>query len=113
MTIYAFTSLSPPPNSDTNAYGVNASGEIVGRYSDATGTHSFLDSGGNYTILNDPSAALANSTLAAGIDNAARSLGLTTAAIAPMMVSFTAAAPTPLSRTHRPSGAPTRGASTT
>jgi len=38
----------------TVAYGINNSGQIVGSYTNASGAHGFLLSGGTYTTLDDP-----------------------------------------------------------
>jgi hypothetical protein len=51
----------------TYAIGVNDSGEIVGVYSDASGTHGFVDKGGVFTSINVPGAS---STVADGINAA-------------------------------------------
>ena len=39
-----YTSLDVPGSTATNAYDINASGQIVGTYSDAAGTHGFVTS---------------------------------------------------------------------
>ena len=39
---------------ETNAYGINDSGQIVGWYADATHIHGFLLDNGNYTTLDVP-----------------------------------------------------------
>src|ERR1035438_5959469 len=39
-----------------NPTGINSSGQIVGSFSDATGIHGFLCSGGIFTVLEDPNA---------------------------------------------------------
>jgi probable HAF family extracellular repeat protein/VCBS repeat-containing protein len=52
---------------------INATGQIVGSYNDASGDHGFLYSGGTYTTLNDPLATV--NTFAAGINNAGQIVG--------------------------------------
>ena len=39
---YSFTTLDVPDSTATYATGINASGQIVGYYYDAGGTHGFL-----------------------------------------------------------------------
>ncbi len=61
----------------TLAYGINATGQIVGYYED-DGTafgldHGFLYSGGNYTTLDDPSANAG--TFAQGINDSGQIVG--------------------------------------
>jgi probable HAF family extracellular repeat protein len=46
----------------------------VGTYVDATGTHGFLYTGGNYTTITDPSAAVGE-TFATGINNSGQIVG--------------------------------------
>jgi probable HAF family extracellular repeat protein len=48
-------------------------GQIVGRYSDANGSHGFLYSNGTYTTLDDPLAA--NGTQAFGINDSGQIVG--------------------------------------
>src|SRR6516164_4854101 len=63
---FLFTRLDVPGASSTQADGINASGQIVGFYTDASGNdHGFLFSGGSYTTLNVPGAA---TTHAVGIN---------------------------------------------
>jgi uncharacterized membrane protein len=68
---YAYTTLVDPlaPYS-TYATGINDAGQIVG-YTDA---HGFLDSGGTYTTLDDPSAAIVG-TFATGINASGQIVG--------------------------------------
>ena len=42
-TSYTFTSIAVPGANFTGANGINASGDVVGDYSDSTGVHGFLD----------------------------------------------------------------------
>src|SRR5437870_637651 len=54
---YSFTTLDPPGSSSTEetvAHGINASGQIVGRYRDVAGYHGFLLDQGSYTTLDPP-----------------------------------------------------------
>src|SRR5690348_15883469 len=51
---YVYTTIAVPCSTDTQANGINTSGQIVGFYADL-GEHGFLLSGGNYTTL-DPRA---------------------------------------------------------
>jgi len=53
--------------------GINNAGQIVGEYSDGSGIHGFLFSGGTYTTLNDPLAP--NFTEALGINSAGQIVG--------------------------------------
>ena len=63
----SFTDFDVPSATSTIAAGVNASGVIVGQYTDSTGhDHGFLLSGGAYTPINFP---LATSTTAIGIND--------------------------------------------
>jgi hypothetical protein len=53
----------------TFAFGINASGQIVGAYRDASGTHGLLrTSNGTFTTLNDPLAT--GGTFGEGINDA-------------------------------------------
>ena len=53
-----FAQIDFPGSVLTIAAGINSSGEIVGRYADATGHHGFLLSGGIFTSLNIPGAQM-------------------------------------------------------
>src|SRR3954467_388616 len=58
-TTYRYPALDDPLAriGGTTAYGINAAGQVVGSYQDASGTtHGFLYSGGTYTTLDAPSA---------------------------------------------------------
>jgi probable HAF family extracellular repeat protein len=48
---YTFTSINVPGSTSTNAFGINNTGQIVGAYTDSTGTHGFLDTNGVFTTL--------------------------------------------------------------
>jgi uncharacterized membrane protein len=63
----------PSATAGTIAAGINATGQIVGAYGDASGNHGFLLSGALYTTLNDPSAT--NGTAATGINVAGQIVG--------------------------------------
>src|SRR5205807_2545796 len=54
----------------TLAYGINASGQVVGSYNDniGGGTHGFLYSGGTYTTLDVPDAGANGTTVAQSIN---------------------------------------------
>jgi probable HAF family extracellular repeat protein len=53
----AFTTLDVPGATRTDALGINAAGQIVGLFGDATGSHSFLTSDGvTFTTLDVPGA---------------------------------------------------------
>jgi probable HAF family extracellular repeat protein len=55
-----FTTLDDPvATAGTSASGINAAGQIVGSYTDGTGTHGFLYSAGTYPTLDDPMASSA------------------------------------------------------
>src|SRR5262249_29508577 len=68
MPIHVFNTFGNPSAiaGTTQAFGVNDTGQIVGRLQNATGFHGFLLSGGTYTILDDPSAT--NGTDVRGIN---------------------------------------------
>jgi probable HAF family extracellular repeat protein len=77
MPINIFTTFDDPSATNgTQAFGINATGQIVGAYFDATGHHGFLfnPNGGTYTTLNDPSSATAG-TVAQGINAAGQIVG--------------------------------------
>ncbi len=66
---YRFSTIDDPSGSQGNfAFGINSSGAIVGRYTDANSvTHGFLLKGGQYTTLDDP-YAVGGGTIATGIN---------------------------------------------
>jgi probable HAF family extracellular repeat protein len=64
--------LSVPGGFNTQAFGINNAGQIVGGYQDSTGTHGFVYSGGVYTTLNDP---LGTQTQAWGINDRGQIVG--------------------------------------
>jgi probable HAF family extracellular repeat protein len=52
----SFTSIDVPGATATRAFGINAVGEIVGSYTDATGTHGYLWANGSVTTVDFPGA---------------------------------------------------------
>jgi probable HAF family extracellular repeat protein len=70
-----YTTLDDPNAvNGTFALGINASGQIVGEYVDASSAlHGFLLSGGQYTTLDDPNAV--NGTFALGINASGQIVG--------------------------------------
>src|SRR5262249_17750263 len=66
-----YTTIDPPNSLFTVAYGINASGQVVGLYFDANffNFHSFLLSSGQYTILPADPNAYPATTVAYGINN--------------------------------------------
>jgi len=71
---YVFFTFDPPGSTATTVAGINNSGQIVGRYTDASGSHGFLRTGANYTNIDVPGAN-AGSTFAAGINSAGQIVG--------------------------------------
>ena len=70
---YTFTTIDVPGATLTEAYGINAAGQIVGRFSDATGErHGFLKDGATFTTIAVPGATL---TEAYGINAAGQIVG--------------------------------------
>lgn len=53
----AFESIDVPGAVATRAFGINAQGDVVGSYTDATGTHGYLFSDGVFTTIDYPGAA--------------------------------------------------------
>lgn len=51
-----FRAIDVPGALSTRAFGINAVGEIVGSYTDATGTHGFLWVNGDFTMIKVPGA---------------------------------------------------------
>lgn len=57
MTVYTFSTFDDPlAPGNTAASGISGTGLIVGTYSDASGNHGFLLSGGVFIPIDDPSA---------------------------------------------------------
>jgi hypothetical protein len=63
---YNYTPINVPGSTSTTALGLNNSGQIVGSYTDATGTHGFLDTNNAFTTL---------SFLPTGINNVGQIVG--------------------------------------
>jgi probable HAF family extracellular repeat protein len=78
MPINVYTTLDDPKAANgTFAYGINASGQVVGYYLDFTGggIHGFLYSGGTYTTLDDPDGGPRGQTFVQGINDSGRIVG--------------------------------------
>src|SRR5260370_26294942 len=75
MPVYTYTTLDDPVAvpGNTQAFGINGAGQIVGLYS-AVGLHGFLLSGGTYTTLDVP-GALGGTTQANGINDLGQIVG--------------------------------------
>src|SRR5712691_8901479 len=76
MPVNIFTALDDPSartGGATEAFGINASGQIVGLYTTVTAQHGFLLSGGMYTTLDDPLAT--SGTVASGINDTGQIVG--------------------------------------
>src|SRR5262249_5769785 len=68
-----YTTLDDPlATNGTQAFGINDAGQIVGTYDNATGTHAFIYSGGNFTTVDDP---VTGHTFAHGINNSSQIAG--------------------------------------
>src|SRR5215467_646140 len=71
---YSFTTIDVPGAINTQAFGINDSGQIVGFFDDALGGHGFvLDTGGNFTTIDVPGAS---STRAFGINDSGQIVGI-------------------------------------
>src|SRR5687767_13538581 len=53
-----FESIHVPGSSGTRAFGINPQGDIVGSYTDVTGTHGYLLRDGEFTSIDYPGAAI-------------------------------------------------------
>ena len=62
----------PRRTTDTAAYGINDTGQIVGTYFNASGSHGFLKDGSTYTTLDVPGAT---DTQAFGINDTGQIVG--------------------------------------
>jgi len=71
-TIYEFTILDVPGASSTTASGINESGQIVGSYTDSSGSHGFVLDGSTYTAID---YAGATSSSAGGINDVGQIVG--------------------------------------
>src|SRR5262249_11051263 len=70
-----YTTLDGPSVANTRASGINASGQIVGYYSDATGQHGFLYDQGSYITLDAPGSNGIPGTQAYGINASGQIVG--------------------------------------
>jgi len=77
MPVNVFTTLDDPlATNGTDAFGINAMGQIVGLYEDASGNHGFLYGNGTYTTLDDPLASPGgDGTSAFGINDLGQIVG--------------------------------------
>ena len=65
----SFTTIDVPSAAQTDAYGINARGAVVGAYADGKGgEHGFIDENGAFTTIDAPGA---HDTYALGINPAA------------------------------------------
>ncbi len=71
-TTYTYTSFAYPGATETYAYGINDSGQIVGYYHDGSTYHGFLKDGATYTSLDYPGATF---TEAYGINDSGKIVG--------------------------------------
>src|ERR1041385_1959145 len=69
---YVFFTFDPPGSVTTTVQGINNSGQLVGNFSDAAGSHAFLRIGAAYTTFAVPGAS---QTFAAGINNVGQITG--------------------------------------
>jgi probable HAF family extracellular repeat protein len=69
--VYSFTTIDVPGGFDTRAMGINYSGQIVGAFDAATGTHGFLYTGGSFTVI----GATLNGAPANGINDSGQIVG--------------------------------------
>src|SRR6476619_813377 len=67
-----FSTINVPGARLTWAYGINDSGQIVGRFDDNIGGHGFLYAGGTFSTINVPGSVF---TVATGINNAGQIVG--------------------------------------
>jgi probable HAF family extracellular repeat protein len=75
MPVYTYITIDDPSANagTTEVWGINAAGQIVGQYTDASNhVHGFLYSNGTYTTLDDP---VATGTIALGINNMGQIVG--------------------------------------
>jgi probable HAF family extracellular repeat protein len=69
---YTFTTFAVPDATFTFAYGINDTGQIVGRFGDGTGNHGFLWDGTTFTNIDVPDATF---TEPHGINNLGQIVG--------------------------------------
>jgi probable HAF family extracellular repeat protein len=74
MPTYTYTTIDDPSGRNTQAFGINNAGQVVGQYFSNNATHGFLYSGGTYATLDDPSSS--NVTKAFGINDAGQIVGI-------------------------------------
>src|SRR2546430_17613506 len=73
MPVNIFTTIDDPlATQDTDPFGINGSGQIVGAFRSNSVFHGFVLSGGSFTTLDAP---LAQSTQAFGINDAGQIVG--------------------------------------
>src|SRR2546421_12220688 len=73
MPVNIFTTIDDPlATQDTDPFGINGSGQIVGAFRTNSVFHGFVLSGGSFTTLDAP---LAQSTQAFGINDAGQIVG--------------------------------------
>src|SRR2546430_12549872 len=98
MPVYTYTTLDDPlatTTLGTEAFGINDSGQIVGRYY-SNGFHGFFYTGGTYITLDDPLAGSSN-TMAFGINGARHIVGAyQTPSPPPRVLPYSAPHPPPL-----------------
>jgi probable HAF family extracellular repeat protein len=70
---FSITLIDVPSSTSTRANGINNAGQIVGGYTDGTGTHGFLDTNGTFTTLNFPGSTYTEAT---GINNLGQIVGI-------------------------------------
>jgi uncharacterized membrane protein len=70
---FSFTQLDVPGATLTAARGINDAAQIVGIFTNSTGTHGLLDTGGSFTQVDVPGAT---STQARGITDAGQIVGV-------------------------------------
>lgn len=69
-----YTTIDDPLGLGSNAFGINNAGHIVGTYADGVTSHGFIDIGGVYTTLDDPSGV--HGTIATGINESDDIVGI-------------------------------------
>ncbi len=69
---YSFTTIDVPGAVETNAFGINNSGQIVGEFTASSRAHGFLLSGGAFTTIDVPGAI---NTQAFGINDSGQIAG--------------------------------------
>ena len=69
---FTFTTIDVPGATATEAFGINAAGDIVGFFTNASGAHGFLLSRGVFTTIDVPGAT---ATEAGGINAAGDIVG--------------------------------------